>query len=126
MGKRAINRICPTCKENEASSYSTYCKICACERQKKWLKKNGYSPNKKRKQIVRQMIIDAKSKSCADCKIIYPWYVMDFDHVSGVKKFILAQATSKMRSIATILRFVGSNPTLTNRFINTKVTICKN
>lgn len=30
----------------------------------------------KKKRIYRE----AKNKPCADCGILYPWYVMDFDH----------------------------------------------
>lgn len=33
------------------------------------------------------IIRDAKDKPCADCGIQYPYYVMQFDHVRGEKKF---------------------------------------
>ena len=33
------------------------------------------------------MIRKAKDKPCADCGQRYPSYVMDFDHVRGVKRF---------------------------------------
>lgn len=32
------------------------------------------------------MVVDAKSRPCADCGIQYPYYVMDFDHREGVLK----------------------------------------
>ncbi len=33
----------------------------------------------------RALLIELKSVPCADCGIRYPHYVMDFDHVRGVK-----------------------------------------
>ena len=40
----------------------------------------------KQKAYLANYIKDLKSKSpCLDCKISYPYYVMDFDHVRGVK-----------------------------------------
>jgi hypothetical protein len=50
---------------------------------------------------VRQVIRKAKSIPCADCGINYPWYVMDFDHVRGEKKFGIAQMIQH-QGIATI------------------------
>lgn len=42
------------------------------------------------RRAVRVPIIrDAKDKPCADCGIQYPYYVMQFDHVRGEKKFNL-------------------------------------
>lgn len=37
-----------------------------------------------------------------DCQKVYPWYVMDFDHVRGQKKFNLSQAAAKCYAIPTI------------------------
>lgn len=42
--------------------------------------------NRRRAQERRLYIQQEKSKPCADCGIQYPYYVMDFDHVRGVKK----------------------------------------
>jgi len=39
----------------------------------------------KRKEI-RELIIACKDVPCADCGERYPFYVMDFDHVSGERK----------------------------------------
>ena len=40
----------------------------------------------KQKAYLAQYIRDLKEKSpCLDCKKTYPYYVMDFDHVRGVK-----------------------------------------
>ncbi len=36
------------------------------------------------------MVVEAKSRPCADCGIQYPYYVMDFDHRDGgLKEFPL-------------------------------------
>jgi len=34
---------------------------------------------------IKQMVKEAKSQPCADCGVSYPTYVMDFDHVRGIK-----------------------------------------
>lgn len=40
----------------------------------------------KQKAYLSRYIQDLKSKTpCLDCKISYPYYVMDFDHVRGRK-----------------------------------------
>lgn len=37
---------------------------------------------------LKRLVIDAKeSRPCADCSRSYPFYVMQFDHVRGLKKF---------------------------------------
>ena len=61
-GKRSQNRICPDCKISPANSYNTYCKKCACERQKAYLKRTRYRSNITYKTKVRTMVIDAKNK----------------------------------------------------------------
>jgi hypothetical protein len=43
----------------------------------------------------RKLLREHKNKSCADCGLSYPWYVMDFDHVSGTKKFQLSNAFTR-------------------------------
>lgn len=45
--------------------------------------------NRKKLELVRR----AKSIPCADCNTVYPYYVMDMDHLPGFqKKFQLGQA----------------------------------
>lgn len=48
------------------------------------------------------MVISAKDRPCADCEKSYPYYVMDFDHVRGDKKFNLSQATSHRRALKAV------------------------
>jgi len=38
----------------------------------------------------RALIREAKDKPCVDCNQRFPFYVMDFDHVRGDKKFTIA------------------------------------
>ena len=51
-----------------------------------------------RKAIGNAIIRDAKNRSCIDCNIQYPWYVMDFDHIRGNK-------------VAAVSKLVHFNPT---------------
>lgn len=39
------------------------------------------------RQAIQDYINEVKSRTCQDCGVLYPPYVMDFDHVRGVKKF---------------------------------------
>ena len=48
---------------------------------------------------MRDLIDDAKRKSCMDCEVAYPIVCMQFDHVRGEKKFNLAQALAKFKSL---------------------------
>ena len=48
-----------------------------------FLKKQKLRENKKKEYIRKE-----KSKPCTDCKIKYPWYVMDFDHKDFLEKKI--------------------------------------
>lgn len=62
------------------------------ERQKAYTK-NHYEENKefylerlsRRKALFRRIVAELKLEPCMDCEIIYPPYVMDFDHVRGEK-----------------------------------------
>jgi RecJ-like exonuclease len=97
-------KICPKCKgENRTSS--AYCPKCHNEYQKAWYKRNPLSTSKsyaRRKKAIRDHIKEKKKVPCADCKCKYPWYVMDFDHVRGRKKFNLSNAALHMKSIKKI------------------------
>jgi formate-dependent nitrite reductase cytochrome c552 subunit len=87
------------------SEKASTCAECHNTYQKAWYKRNPWSTNassKRRKQAIRDMIIKEKSKPCVDCDKAYPYYVMDFDHVRGDKKFGLGEAAVKMRSLQSI------------------------
>lgn len=44
--------------------------------------------------IVTKIVSDAKDKPCCDCGHRFPRYVMDLDHVRGVKKFNISCVSS--------------------------------
>jgi len=47
---------------------------------------------KKQKEFLAQYLKDLKEKNpCMDCKISYPYYMMDFDHVRGTKHSNVAE-----------------------------------
>ena len=57
----------------------------------------------KRTKQIRQIIEQAKDKPCMDCGIKYPHYVMDFDHVRGVKKFNISAAVGQTTSLKNLV-----------------------
>lgn len=54
---------------------------------------------KRRKELVRDFIREAKNKPCADCNKTFPYYVMQFDHVRGNKVLSIGNVTSRGLSI---------------------------
>ncbi|MEK9195788.1 MAG: hypothetical protein AAB914_00290 [Patescibacteria group bacterium] len=68
------------------------------QKQRDVIKKHYYANKQvyidkaiKRKKEVRRWVNDMKEASpCSDCKISYPYYVMDFDHVGPKTKSINA------------------------------------
>jgi len=59
------------------------------EAQRRWYlrnKKKIYQRSRKAIDRKREYAKKAKEKPCVDCKIKYPWYVMDFDHKKGEEK----------------------------------------
>lgn len=98
-------RQCCKCGGVPRNKTSSYCKSCHNEYQKTYYKNNPRSINessKRRRKLIRDLVVSVKSVPCKDCGIKYPWYVMDFDHVKGKKKFVLSVAASKFRSITTV------------------------
>jgi len=50
------------------------------------------SSAKRQKDLLSKYIKDIKEKDpCLDCKISYPYYMMDFDHVRGTKQANVAE-----------------------------------
>lgn len=49
---------------------------------------------KKHREKRSAFIREAKNKPCMDCKVVYPYYVMTFDHVEGKKAFGIARYTA--------------------------------
>lgn len=98
-------KVCPKCKLEHDGSQS-YCASCHNEYQKAYYRGHPQSitdSHRLRRKERRDYIVARKAnKACVDCEIVYPWYVMDFDHVRGEKKFDLSRASNKMYSIETI------------------------
>jgi hypothetical protein len=94
-------KLCTICLSAPRLPYSSRCKSCHNEYNKKYYKKNPRSINEssiKRRREIRQLVMEAKSVPCSDCGIEYPYYVMDLDHLKE-KKFNLSTASSKYRSL---------------------------
>lgn len=76
------------------------------EYMKTWRAKNRskhkqYLKNYKRKQ--KKWLNSLKNKPCTDCGQSYPHYVMDWDHISGEKKFCISQRYISYKSRQAIL-----------------------
>ena len=98
-------RICNVCKKRKSLSYGYKCNICHCEYQKKYYKLHPQSTvysHKIRQKLRRDYVKSRKNLPCMDCGKSYPWYVMDFDHVRGGKKFNLSIVGSMVCSFEKI------------------------
>jgi hypothetical protein len=96
------NNACPKCGGKNGTS-SSYCASCHNEYQKAYYKKKPRSIDeslKRRRVSIREYVKAKKNIPCTDCGKCYPWYVMDFDHVRGKKKFNLSRSTSIFANIA--------------------------
>lgn len=58
--------------------------------------------NHQRKLAIRAMVRAAKDRPCADCGREYPYWVMDFDHVRGVKLLSIAKAVTRSYSFEAV------------------------
>lgn len=100
-------RICTKCKINEPrNKTSSYCNDCFNLYQNDYYKKNFNrikETSSKRREKIRNFIINAKDIPCVDCGIKYPYYVMDFDHVRGEKKFNLSIAGNLIPNIKKVI-----------------------
>ncbi len=56
---------------------------------------DGRAATKKYRKRNREIIDAAKDNPCMDCGESYPPYVMDFDHVRGVKLFNVGRGLTK-------------------------------
>ena len=56
----------------------------------------------KRARALRARLQSVKNKPCQDCNQRFPHYVMDFDHVRGLKKYNVASLASSTKSWETV------------------------
>ena len=79
-------------RRKDGSKRYGHCRTCKAEYQRQWYERNAErhramtaanraAVRRANKELVRTV----KARPCADCGQPYPPYVMDFDHVRGVK-----------------------------------------
>ena len=113
--------VCQGCKESkpETEFYfrdaartrrQSYCKTCKSQYNRTWYERNRTKHQadvarfkKVRKAELAELIRAAKDVPCADCGERYPPWVMDFDHVRGVKRGVVSYLASRTPPVATIL-----------------------
>ena len=62
--------------KRRGDSRQSWCRVCSRE----------YQRGRPRLLLAKQLLRKAKVGSCADCGVLYPPYVMDFDHRPGERK----------------------------------------
>ncbi len=68
-------------------AYKDIEKARACQRRYYQTHKEVYlHKNRRKKEMLRNIMRQHKAKPCADCGNEFPFYVMDFDHREGEKK----------------------------------------
>lgn len=75
----SLNSYCFTCRSNYSKEYHAANRVAINSRTA--------ARNSQIRADVKALIRARKSVPCADCNKEYPYYVMDFDHVRGKKKF---------------------------------------
>jgi hypothetical protein len=84
---RGAPRFCRTCKKVQVGTRKRVCPDCDKTRIT-----DRYAKG-------RRLIIEAKSKPCADCGKSYHYCVMDFDHVRGEKTGSIAKMAMQSHKI---------------------------
>lgn len=100
-----MEKICIKCKIEVQRPHNSYCKSCHNEYQKALYKRKPQATQEskaRRKKAIRDLILEAKNVPCADCDTFYPYYVMDFDHLSD-KKFNISEAARHYTSLETVI-----------------------
>jgi len=91
--RKSVGSFTKNASEKDGLNHS--CKRCHSEYTARHYRSNkAYYVEKARKheQAIRDCIVAAKSKPCADCGKKYPYYVMDLDHLDGYqKKFTISE-----------------------------------
>lgn len=55
------------------------------------------------RKLAREIVRELKNVPCADCRRLFPHYVMDFDHIVGNKHFNVGDALRRGFSLKRIL-----------------------
>jgi hypothetical protein len=88
----------------KGKGYQPYCRECQKQKAKSDYKnrKKYYSDKAKRnRQAIIDVVRNAKNQPCTDCRQVFPYYVMDLDHLSD-KEFSLGH--SRMKGMQQVLR----------------------
>ncbi len=105
-------KICIDCQEEKPLDHFVWknklkdqrnarCKVCLPKyRRKQYLatKDAHLTRTKKYKDKLNQFVRSTKEKPCTDCKIQYPWYVMQFDHLAD-KAFTISRLNASWENI---------------------------
>jgi hypothetical protein len=59
--------------------------------------------NRRKREWMRTILRECKSRPCADCGGVFPFYVMDFDHREGEEKTAHVAMLVNMMSIKRLL-----------------------
>ena len=98
------NRLLKFFSRKTGNRLQSHCRDCKSAINKEHYHNNKeiyLEKNRRRRQFVRDLINQAKSKPCQDCGVKYPYYIMDFDHKDN-KSFMIANSW-KRHSLKTIL-----------------------
>jgi hypothetical protein len=69
---------------------------------KKYYKKKAKTWKSSRRKELDRLILESKSVPCTDCEFPYPHYVLEFDHVKGVKVSEVSKMVADNCSIESI------------------------
>lgn len=72
------------------------------KRRKYYLAKSAAQRLKYTKKLTT-LLRRIKDKPCHDCHTIYPYYVMDFDHARGRKKFTVSRCAASRYKLPVIM-----------------------
>ena len=75
------------------------------EANKEVMKARAVTHRKQQRKRIAAFTREAKDRPCADCGVRYPYYVMQFDHISD-KSFNIGEYSKKSVSLARIRREV--------------------
>ena len=73
---------------------------------RRWYENNreGYpEKNRRKKEYLREIMREHKSKPCADCGSEFPFYVMDFDHRDADEKCLSVSKMAQQMSVRRLL-----------------------
>jgi hypothetical protein len=119
-GKKSTKRS-GSCKDCDRAVSRAYCKAhydrkATYIRQRKWVKANperwkelqkrNYLKRQKEGNLIRQWVIKKYGgKPCMDCKQVFPWVAMDFDHrPEHIKEFAIGEKCNVVATPKAIAR----------------------